>query len=305
MQKTNDIHDSAEPRASARAVTRTRHRSRASARAAVPSTGRHATRCGALALALTLLAASVSGGKAATAHGETPPDEAISRAFTVAVSRDQSMANEAISRAFTVAVSYDQGMANEAVSRAFTVLVPGPSPVAWRSVRTHSSAGDLGIELDPAASGSAVVSETRQGGIQKIEVDFDGYIAHLPMGTIEAENLTHGGTIEASSQYTINSGMTLVVEFDAGLPDQACYRINLAGDVLGLKGDTDCLVKGLAGDTNGDNYTDLIDMAQVKSKNGQPVVPDNIRFDVNLDGHIDLIDMALIKSLNGGSVSCP
>ena len=72
-----------------------------------------------------------------------------------------------------------------------------------------------------------------------------------------------------------------------------------------MAGDADCLVRGLAGDTNGDGFANLTDMAQVKSKDGQPVVPDNIRFDVNLDGAINLTDMALVKSLDGHSASCP
>lgn len=46
-------------------------------------------------------------------------------------------------------------------------------------------------------------------------------------------------------------------------------------------------------------------MAQTKSKNGEPVVGDDIRFDVNTDGNINLIDTAVVKSLNGGSAACP
>ena len=78
--------------------------------------------------------------------------------------------------------------------------------------------------------------------------------------------------------------------------------------VLDLAGDTDCLVRVLAGDVNsenGDGYTNLTDMAQIRSKDGQPVMPDNVRFDVNFDGAINLTDMALVKSLNGGSATCP
>ena len=89
------------------------------------------------------------------------------------------------------------------------------------------------------------------------------------------------------------------------MPDEACYRIDLAGGVVDLAGDTDCLVRGLVGDTNGDAYTNLTDMSQVKSKDGQPAFPDNIRLDVNLDGSVNLTDMSLVKSLDGGSASCP
>ena len=39
-------------------------------------------------------------------------------------------------------------------------------------------------------------------------------------------------------------------------------------------------------------------MAWAKSKNAQPVLPDNVRFDVNMDGNLNLVDMAWVKSLN-------
>ncbi len=185
-------------------------------------------------------------------------------------------------------------------------VTPARVTTAWRSVRTHGAGlGELAIELDPSATGISVVSETRRDGVQKIEVDFDEDLTTLVTGTVHAEDLTNGGTIAATSQTLINGGLTLAIEFDPGLPDQACYRIDLGANIPGLIGDTVCMVKALAGNTNGDNSTDLIDMAQVKSKNGSPVVGADVKFDVNLDGNIDLIDMALVKSLNGGSVACP
>ena len=90
-----------------------------------------------------------------------------------------------------------------------------------------------------------------------------------------------------------------------GLPDSDCYAIDLAGHIPDLTGDTDCQLRRLAGDVNGDGNTNLIDMAFVKSQNGSPAAGDDVRFDLNCDGNINLIDMAMAKSLNGGSVTCP
>jgi len=172
-------------------------------------------------------------------------------------------------------------------------------------VRSHAGS-DLAIPLDAAASGAAVVVETRAGGVQKIEVDF-GTAAQGPLtGTIEAEDLTHGGTIAASSQTLVNGGTMLVIEFAPGLPDEACCRIDLAGHVTGLTGDADCLVRVLAGDVNGDGNANLIDMSAVKGKNGSnPADPAAAKFDLNVDGAINLIDMSLSKGLNGGEAACP
>ena len=185
-------------------------------------------------------------------------------------------------------------------------VVEGSQIDAWRSVRAHGSGlGNLAIDLDASASGGAVVSETRNNGIQRIEVDFDVDVSGSIIGTAEAEDLTHGGNSTASNQYTISSGHTLVIEFDPGLPDQTCYKIDLAGVIAGLTGDTDCLVRGLIGDVNGDSSTNNTDKSWVASLNGHPVLPDNIRFDLNLDGSVNNTDKSLVASRNGRGASCP
>jgi hypothetical protein len=158
---------------------------------------------------------------------------------------------------------------------------------------------DLAVELNSGED--KPTSETRMGGIERIEVDFDWPIEVV--GNVEAVDIATGISFPATSQAF--DGTMLVLEFADGLPDEACYLIDLAGIITGLGGDTDCVVRSLVGDTNGDGSANLIDMAQLKSMNGQPVLPDNIRFDVNLDGAINLIDMALVKSLNGNSAGCP
>ena len=43
--------------------------------------------------------------------------------------------------------------------------------------------------------------------------------------------------------------------------------------------------------------------AAVGENGADPAVADNAKFDVNVDGNINLIDMALVKSLNGNSAS--
>ena len=109
----------------------------------------------------------------------------------------------------------------------------------------------------------------------------------------------------------MNDDTTLVLVFDPGvLPEATCYTIDLAGTVedLGaqpLTGDTDCMVRSLVGDTNGDGSTNNTDKSQVASMNGYPPFPDNIRLDVNMDGTINNTDKSLVASLNGHGVTCP
>ncbi|MBN2448698.1 MAG: right-handed parallel beta-helix repeat-containing protein [Phycisphaerae bacterium] len=179
---------------------------------------------------------------------------------------------------------------------------------AWRSIRTHGSgAGDLPIELDPTATCTAVVCETRRYGVQQIEVDFDSVVTTI-IGTVQAVNTETQVADPADDQYIIDQGdgtSTLVIEFAGGLPNEACYRIDLQDNILTLTDDTDCLVQVLAGNINGDNKTDLSDMGLAKYMNGTPLTEATAKYDVTVDGKIDLTDMALIKTLNGTQAVCP
>jgi len=201
----------------------------------------------------------------------------------------------------------------EDYNRGFRVSeVPEPAVLAWRSLKLQECNGGwqlVAIELDPAATGEAVTTESRAGGIEMIEVDMQSPVPLTLTGTVRADDVSAGGSTPASFQSLADHGdgtYTLEAQWDPPLPDQSCYRIDLAGNIPELQGDTDCMVSGLVGDTNGDGDTNLIDMAYVKSMNGaDPRVPGNARFDVNTDGNVNLIDMALVKSLNGGSATCP
>ncbi len=185
----------------------------------------------------------------------------------------------------------------------------------WASLRMHGAAGELAIELDASASGSAAVTETRRDGVRKIEVEItasgSGAASMTLTGDVVAVDVGSCEEFTASATLVYNGPIgtgdhayTLVAEWTPGLPDEACYKIDLAGTLsCEIVGDTDCMVIGLTGDVNGDENVDLIDMAYVKSKNGS-TVPPHQKFDVNTDGNVDLIDMALVKSLNGNSAGC-
>lgn len=185
--------------------------------------------------------------------------------------------------------------------------MPRCTATAWRSVRFHNRGlGELPIALDAAAAGEAASCETRRGGARKIEIDFDLDITNLLVGTVEAEDVTHGGSVTPSSQTVANGGTTLVLTFEPPLANETCYRLDLTGHVDGLTGDPDCLIRVLAGDTNGDSLADLSDMSQLKSMNGSdPNAPGHAKYDINVDGKIDLTDMSLAHALNGGEVMCP
>src|SRR4030095_206951 len=94
---------------------------------------------------------------------------------------------------------------------------------------------------------SGPTSETRNGGIQKIEVDFDGPVTLAnPSNVTVTGYITTAGVMGTPSLYTPTSvsmvdGDTLQILFNAGiLPDQGCYIITIGAGTMAqnIIGDT-------------------------------------------------------------------
>lgn len=198
-----------------------------------------------------------------------------------------------------------------ALGASAVVVCAQPTVTAWRSVRGHGPLGDWGIPLNPAMTcgngSSGPTVETRSGGIRRIEVDFDQAVQLT--GNVTVTGVGHTAGVPkppvnyAASQLSLaDADRRLVIEFNAGvLPDQTCYTINVAAAVVAAAaphpppaGDTDCLVRSLTGDPNNDGSVDTIDVAFMRNRDGQPVLPDNIRFDVNMDGVINSLDCRVV-----------
>ncbi len=181
---------------------------------------------------------------------------------------------------------------------------PTRTILAWRSVRMHGPAGSLAIELDPSATGdgsNGPTVETRSGGIQSIEVQFDGPITlDLPSGVSVIGRTTVNGSLEGPVSYASTVGVagdTLTLEFAPGLlPDAACYTISIGPGTLAetVAGDADCLVRCLEHDTTGGGYGTLTDVIWTATKAGPAAV--NPAHDVDLSGTVDATDAQAIKA---------
>lgn len=148
--------------------------------------------------------------------------------------------------------------------------------VAWRSVRTHTGSGPLGITLNPTATGngtSGPTSETRTGGIQRIEIDFDAPVAIADPSKVETlGRITTAGVMGAESAY-VHAGVesvdadTIAVIF-TGLPNEGCYHLTLQPALLleTVTGDVDVRVRGLVGDTNSNGAVNLGDSLATKAR---------------------------------------
>lgn len=132
---------------------------------------------------------------------------------------------------FGLAWGENIGWLNLDDSEHFVAVMQFPQISAWRRVAFHGGpvSDELAIELDPAATDGAVVSERRRCAIDEkstTEVDSDKPIAEPLPSTIQEKDFTYPGhKADASSQQIISGGLTLEIEFAEGLPDEICWKI--------------------------------------------------------------------------------
>ncbi len=186
-----------------------------------------------------------------------------------------------------------------------------PEIIAWRSVRTHGPAGPQAILIDPAASGNGIAGptcESRAGGIQRIEVEFDAPASVASSGLVTVSGRTTvGGVLDPPVAYVPSSIMmagptTLAIEFAVApapgfLPDETCYEITIPSAVTDppLAADASVSVRALMADTTGSGDVTLSDAIVTQVRAGAALSGD-ARFDIDLSGTIDGADVLLAKS---------
>jgi uncharacterized lipoprotein YddW (UPF0748 family) len=177
---------------------------------------------------------------------------------------------------------------------------------AWRSVRTHNGS-DRSIALHASATGNGMAGptvETRSGGIQRIEAQFDGAITLIdPAQVTVVGRTTSGGSMGGPVSYTpasvsVNGGSTLVLTFAAGaLPDETCYTITVNSLAIAeiLSGDSNCMVRALVADSTGSGLVSLSDAIWTQTKIGASTAT-NASHDIDLSDAITSADVLLVKS---------
>lgn len=164
----------------------------------------------------------------------------------------------------------------------------------WRTVRDHFGVGPLALHLDPGAYGNdeeGPAVETRLGGIQMIEVEFDRPVT---LAEPTAISVTDGIDNYVPDATSLVSDNLLQMTFAGGLPEQKCYTIGLDGAIQDLSGDFDCMIRSLVGDVNGDGIVNEDDTMLLQQLYGQPVDPNNAQCDLNLDGFINPNDLIIL-----------
>jgi hypothetical protein len=174
-----------------------------------------------------------------------------------------------------------------------------PAPVQLTSVvsrKTHGAAGTFDVDL---MSGSAI--ECRSGGVNgnyTVLFTFSNSLANVGHATVS----TGAGVVSAAA--IGNDAREYVVDL-TGVTDAQTLSVSLS-NVVDSSGNASAKVSIslpiLVGDTNGDRFTDAIDVSETKSRSGNALTGANFREDVNVDGFIDAVDAALVKSKSGAAL---
>ncbi len=222
--------------------------------------------------------------------------------------RDEVKVGGAI-EVFTIAVDD----ADDVDTIAFTV-VPPQEPVqilGWSSVRDCGGVA-APIALDPTlvfGTGAKFTTETRNGGVKRIMVDFNRDVSDVYVPNMVAISNDIENDMSVVSSGLVNGGQSLQIDVTGGT-NTYCYNIDIIGTIpanklaAGQEQNLDCVVQLLAGDVNASGTVSSIDMGAIKAKIGQPLLPDNAKYDVNCNGSINTIDMGLTKTLIGSTPMC-
>ena len=158
------------------------------------------------------------------------------------------------------------------------------------SRKTHSFAGTFDISL-PLTGGGIEDRSGGTNGVHRIVVTFA-----VPVSFTGAS--TSCGVVDSAT----SSGNDVTINL-AGVPNASRCTVTLSGvtDGVSTPGVATVPVNFLLGDTNGDRFTDAVDVSQTKAQSGKPITNQNNNFreDVNVDGFIDAIDAAQVKSKSG------
>lgn len=194
-----------------------------------------------------------------------------------------------------------------------------PPPVTlsnWRSVRSHSGIGALGLVLHPTATGngaSGPSAEPRIGGIQRLMVDFNRPVVLMDLAAISIQgrttvsNVLHSPVSYVPASVQLADLDTLEIRFSPALPNDTCFTVTLLDALIlgGITGDRNVNIRGLAGDVNSTGDANVGDTLEVKSKVNL-LASQAPASDVNCTGgKINVGDTLSTKAQIGHKALCP
>ncbi len=169
----------------------------------------------------------------------------------------------------------------------FTVA---PSLTGAASRKTHGSAGTFSVALPGI--------ECRSGGASaayQLVFSFMNNLTSVSSATATGGTVNGGSIGPNPNEYTVN--LTSVPNAQL-----TTVTLNTVQDASGNIGNVSRTMSVLVGDTNASSTVSSADVAQTKSRIGQPVDAANFRSDVNANGVINATDAASIKSSIGSGL---
>jgi subtilisin family serine protease len=179
-----------------------------------------------------------------------------------------------------------------------------PEIIAWSSLATHGSAGEIGLEMVDNAV------EPRNSGLSKIQISFTEALdpATVSPAFISVVGVTHGDVSRLGRSTALNVAgdvLTVVLTAPADV-DRYTLTVSpavrcLAGGVA-LAGDRDRVMVVLKGDANRQRVVDIGDVTAVQTNQGRAVTLSTARCDLNRDGRINIGDVTVAQANRGNAV---
>ncbi|MBN2583910.1 MAG: hypothetical protein JXL80_12655 [Planctomycetes bacterium] len=171
----------------------------------------------------------------------------------------------------------------------------------WQVVGSHGAAGDLATDI------SDDYIEPRLAGLGKVRIQFDAAInpATLVAGAVTVVGQSHGDQSGTIASMTLDGSQRLLtVTFSPALPDVDTYTITATSTLrttggLGLEGDTNIVLKALAGDLDGSGEVSAADLLAARAASGETLTTANARYDADGSGTITSADLRAMRPTVG------
>lgn len=188
-----------------------------------------------------------------------------------------------------VGVLNDQVLTEHWDGGSWAIVKTPPVLEAAASRKMHDNAGEFDVDL-PLTGNPGI--ECRSGGLNALYYVIFTFMNDLTDVTGADSNV--GGVNDV---YVGPKPNQCTVElFDVPNAQFVTVTIDRVQDTTGRRGDVSATMTVLVGDTNENGSVNSADVAQTKSRIGQPVDPTNFRSDVNANGVINASDIGIVKS---------
>jgi hypothetical protein len=186
-------------------------------------------------------------------------------------------------------------------THAYAMIPVGPTPTGAVSRKTVPGVGNFDIDLHPSGPPGIECRNDSATNDYQIVVIFGTAVSVT--GNPQAQVISGTGTIGSGGagnggMVTVSGNSVTVPLTNVGNAQTINVMLNGVSDSP-TTGNVVIPMSVLVGDTNANGLVNSADVAQTKSRIGQPIDGSNFRSDVNSNGGINATDTAIVKSNTG------